>query len=153
MATTEHPEGALHTKSIVDELATQRGPLQLVVVSPQRKVFEGAATHVRAESIRGSMGIWPGHADIVAALGVGPLVIGTTKGEERFAVWGGFLKVGSGKITVLVDRAAAVDEIDAEAVRAELKATIEELAHPSSEERFEELLQTRRWCETRLRLA
>lgn len=123
--------------------------LDVVVVSPARPVYEGQADSVIVEAIGGSMGIRPGHADIVAALGAGPLVIG----EDRFAVWGGFLKVGKDKVTILVDRAVAVADIDAEAARKELDAVIAELAHPKTDQEFEELLLRRRWCQTQLRLA
>lgn len=154
MAVTEHPEGALHTGNISDDLATAAGPLQVVVVSPARTVFEGAASHLRIETIRGSMGVWPRHADIVAALGVGPMVIQVPgKEAENYAVWGGFLKVGGNKCTVLVDRAAKADEVDAEAIRKELGEVIAELAHPGTDDEFRELLDKRRWCEARLRIA
>jgi len=155
VAVTEHPEGALHTGSIVDDLATASGPLQVVVVSPARTVFEGAASHLRIETVRGSMGVWPRHADIVAALGVGPMVIHSvaSKGAENYAVWGGFLKVGGNKCTVLVDRAAKADEVDSEAVRKELDEVIADLAHPRTDDEFRDLLDKRRWCEARLRIA
>lgn len=150
----EHPESALRTGSIADDLATAAGPLELIVVSPAGEVFRGAAGHVRIETINGSMGVWPRHADLVAALGAGPMTIGVAGGGEKvFAVWGGFCKVGGNRVTVLVDRAAAASDIDAEAVRKELAEVIAELAHPKSEEDFAALLDKRRWCETRLRIA
>ena len=123
--------------------------LDVVVVSPAKPIFEGQADSILIESVEGSMGIKPKHADIVAALGAGPMHIG----NEKFAVWGGFLKVGNDKVTILVDQAVRADEIDGAAVRKELDETIAELAHPKTDEEFEELLMRRRWCETRLRLA
>jgi F-type H+-transporting ATPase subunit epsilon len=154
VAVTEHPEGALHTGSIADDLATAAAPLLVKVVSPARTVFDGVASHLRIETIRGSMGVWPRHADIVAALGVGPMVIQVPgRQAEQYAVWGGFLKVGGNKCTVLVDRAARADEVDAEAVRQELDAVIADLAHPATDEEFCALLDKRRWCESRLRIA
>lgn len=123
--------------------------LEVVVVSPAAPIYEGQADSVIVESVEGSMGIQPKHADIVAALGAGPLVIG----NEKFAVCGGFLKVGGNKVTVLVDQAVRADEIDAEAVRKELDETIADLAHPKSDEEFDSLLLKRRWCQARLRLA
>lgn len=154
MAVTEHPESALHTGNIADDLATAAGPLELIVVSPAGEVFRGAAGHVRLETISGSMGVWPRHADLVAALGAGPMTIGVAGGGHRvFAVWGGFCKVGKNKVTVLVDRAEAAEDVDRDAVRKELDEVIAELAHPKSEDDFTLLLDRRRWCETRLRIA
>ena len=123
--------------------------LEVVVVSPQKPVFKGQVDSVIIESVEGSMGIKAKHADIVAALGAGPMRIG----DEVFAVWGGFVKVGGNRVTVLVDQAIAVEDIDGEAARAELAEVSAALAHPKSDQEFEELLMRRRWCETRLRLA
>ncbi len=95
------------------------------------------------------MGIRPRHADIVAALGAGPLKLG----DDTFAVCGGFLKVGGNRVTILVDQAVRADEIDADAVRKELDEVIADLAHPKSDAEFEALLLKRRWCQARLRLA
>ena len=154
MAGPTHPEGALKTGSVADDLATASGPLEVVVVSPARPIYEGEARSMSVAGLDGSLGIWPRHADLVSALGVGPLTIKTDKGEDRFAVWGGFLKVGNGsRVTVLVDRAVSADEVDADAVRTELKDTIAELAHAKSDAEFTELLQRRAWCEARLALA
>ena len=100
-----HPAGSLQSGSVVDELAHPPGTLRVVVVSPLRPVYEGAARHLSVETLGGQIGIWPRHADLVAALGVGALkVVGADGAEERWAVRGGFLKVGSDKVTILVDR-------------------------------------------------
>ena len=123
--------------------------LEVVVVSPAAPIYEGQADAIVVESVLGSMGIKPRHADIVAALGAGPLKLG----DDTFAVCGGFLKVGGNRVTILVDQAVRADEIDAEAVRKELDEVIAELAHSKSDEEFEELLIRRRWCQARLRLA
>ena len=123
--------------------------LEVVVVSPAAPIYEGQADAIVVESVLGSMGIKPNHADIVAALGAGPMHIG----NEKFAVWGGFLKVGGNRVTILVDQAVAVADIDAAAAREELGEVIAALAHPKTDEEFEELIMRRRWCETRLRLA
>lgn len=127
--------------------------LEIVVVSPARPIYEGEADSIIVESVEGSMGIKPRHADIVAALGAGPLILESKNDSARFAVCGGFLKVGKEKVTILVDQAVRADEIDAEAVRKELDEVIADLAHPKSDEEFEALLLKRRWCQARLRLA
>ena len=101
----------------------------------------------------GQMGIWPRHAEPVAALGAGLLRIGHPDGTmRRFALWGGFLRVGNDKVTILVDRAAAADEVDETTAKRELDERLEALRHPRSDEEFEELLEKSRWCQSQLRL-
>jgi F-type H+-transporting ATPase subunit epsilon len=152
-------------------------PLDVVVVSPARPIFEGDAHWVtvpawnrvgRSEGRArwrygapeperlavGQLGIWPRHAPIVAALGSGILRIGRVRGEvARFAVRGGFLKVGDDKVTILVDSAVAEADVNEAEAQRDLDETLEALRHPESDEEFAELLDRRAWSESRLKLA
>ena len=153
MAQADHPKGALRTGNIADELAHPPGVLDVVVVSPARPIFRGDAKWVTVAAWGGQLGIWPKHTAIVAALGSGILRIGEQGGKvARFAVRGGFLKVGGPRVTILVDSAVAEAEADSAAAKKELDETIEALRHPKSDEEFEELLDRRQWCESRLKL-
>ncbi|MGH9038388.1 MAG: F0F1 ATP synthase subunit epsilon, partial [Acidimicrobiia bacterium] len=71
----------------------------------------------------------------------------------RFAVRGGFLKVGGDKVTVLDDNAVAEADVDTAEARDELEATLAALRHPRTDEEFAELLDRRAWSEARLKLA
>ena len=150
----EHPKGSLSTGNIADELA--RGPrsLHVVVVSPAQPIFEGDVHWVTVPAWDGQLGIWPRHAAIVAALGSGPLRIGQAGGKVvRFAVRGGFLKVGEDKVTILVDSAVAEGDVDAAEASRELDETRAALRHPKTSEEFTELLDRRAWDEAQLKLA
>jgi len=154
VAQGSHPQGALHTGNVADDLATAAGPFEVVVVSPARPIYDGMARFVTVETLRGQLGVWPRHADLVAALGVGPLRIGKPGGgEDRFAIRGGFLKVGGRKVTVLVDQAVPADQVDAAAAREHLDQTLAALRHPKSDEEFTELLTERAWWQTQIRVA
>jgi F-type H+-transporting ATPase subunit epsilon len=176
MAQAEHPKGAVRTGNISDELSHGQENLEVVVVSPAAPIFEGDAHWVTApawslvgdeggirlpysdapavEVAVGQIGIWPGHAPLVAALGSGLLRIGQEGGGvARFAVRGGFLKVGGSKVTILVDNAVAEANVDADGAKRELDETLAALRHPKTDEEFTELLDRRAWCEARLKLA
>jgi len=153
MAEVKHPPGSLSSGNITNDLAHPPGILQVTVVSPQGPVYEDQARWVTVRAWNGQMGIWPRHAELVAALGAGLLRIGQPDGSKRtFALWGGFLRVGNDKVTILVDRAVGADEVDGAAAKRELDETLEALRHPRSDEEFSELLGKRRWCESQLRL-
>ncbi|NJN14566.1 MAG: ATP synthase F1 subunit epsilon [Planctomycetes bacterium] len=128
------------------------GPLRVVVVSPARPLFDGAANHLSIESLAGQMGVFPRHADIVAALGTGPLAIHNGSKADRYAVSGGFLKVGGAQVTILVDKAVSAAEVDEAEVKRELDRAIEALRHPKSDEEFTRLLAERAWAQARLGL-
>ena len=130
------------------------GMLEVTVVSPARQLYQGEAQWVTAPGADGQFGIRPRHADLVAALGAGPLRIGLPGGQvQRYAVKGGFLKVGSNKVTILVDRAVTEADVNAGEARHDLEETLAELKHPKTDEEFAALLEQRAWSETRLKLA
>ena len=138
---------------MADEHA-RSGVLKVVVVSPARQLYEGEAQWVTVPGADGQLGIRPMHADLVAALGAGPLRIGLSGGQvQRYAVKGGFLKVGHNKVTILVDRAVTETDVNAAEAQQELEETLAELQHPKTDEEFSELLEKRAWSETRIKLA
>jgi F-type H+-transporting ATPase subunit epsilon len=150
------------------------GGLQVVVVSPARQLFEGEAQWVTVPAwdrvgdrppgaytrgdpgrlVVGQLGIRPQHAALLAALGAGPLRIGLAGGQiAKFAVQGGFLKVGDDRVTILVDRAVTEADVNVGEAQRELEETVAELQHPKTDEDFAELLEKRAWSETRIKLA
>jgi F-type H+-transporting ATPase subunit epsilon len=84
---------------------TGAGGLHVVVLSPERTVFDGAADSVVAPAYNGSLGILRGHAPLMALLGEGSLRITTGGQELRYTVAGGFLQVADNQVTVLSERA------------------------------------------------
>jgi F-type H+-transporting ATPase subunit epsilon len=128
--------------------------LSVVVVSPARPIYDGDAAWVTAPAVNGQLGILPKHADLVAALGAGPLRIGLDGGRvARFAVRGGFLKVGNNRVTILVDRAVTETDVNAAEAERELEETKAELQHPKTDAEFADLLEQRAWSEARIKLA
>jgi F-type H+-transporting ATPase subunit epsilon len=147
--------------------------LEVTVVSPARQLYEGEARFVtapawdRLEGGRslyggaqqdrvtvGQLGILPRHAPLVAALGSGILRIGLDEGQvARFAVSGGFLKVGDDRVTILVDRAVTENDVNESEARQELEETMADLQHPKSDAEFADLLDRRAWSEARIKLA
>lgn len=82
--------------------------LKVSVISPERVLFEGAATEVVAPAFDGEVGILPLHAPLMTLLGRGVLRIGISAGEEkRFSVAGGFLQVVDNIVRVVTERAEA----------------------------------------------
>ncbi len=128
--------------------------LSVVVVSPARPIYEGDAAWVTAPAADGQLGIRPQHAPLVAALGAGPLRIGLDAGRvARFAVRGGFLKVGDNRVTILVDRAVSENDVNEAEAQRELDETKAELQHPETDAEFADLLEQRAWSEARIKLA
>jgi F-type H+-transporting ATPase subunit epsilon len=105
--------------------------LTLRIITPERTVVDTPASSVRVPATDGSMGIFPRHAAMVAALDAGELVY--TKGgrEERLFVAGGFAEVRQNTLRILTPAGEKPEEIDLERARA-------------AEERARERLKPRR---------
>ncbi len=156
----------------MSEAAGGARSLEVVVVSPARELFKGTAKSVTVPTWNfvggakkvygadeppklavGEIGILPGHADLVAAIGSGLLRITRDGGGvARFAVRGGFLKVGDNRVTVLVDHAVAEADANADSARRELDETLAALKSPKDDAEFNELLDRRAWSESQLKL-
>ena len=80
--------------------------MKVRVVSPERTVFDGEASAMVAPSWDGQVGILPGHAPMLALVGVGELAIDRPGGgSDSFHVAGGVLKVERNKVTLLTEYA------------------------------------------------
>lgn len=80
--------------------------LNVRVVSPERIVFQGEASAVVAPAWDGQVGVLPGHAPMLALVGVGELSVDRPGGgSASFHVAGGVLKVERDMVTVLTEYA------------------------------------------------
>lgn len=80
--------------------------LHVRIVAPDRIVYEGESSSVVAPAWDGKVGILPGHAPMIALIGVGELDVDHVGGgSERFHVAGGVLKVLDDQVTVLTEYA------------------------------------------------
>lgn len=79
--------------------------LRVVVISPERTLFDGTADSVVAPAWDGELGILRGHAPLMALLGSGDLRVRQGNDTEHFHVEGGFLQVVDNVVTVLSERA------------------------------------------------
>lgn len=60
--------------------------VQVEVVTPERKVYEGQATMVITRGIEGELGIQPGHTPLVTPLKTGVLRIKEVEGDRKSVV-------------------------------------------------------------------
>jgi F-type H+-transporting ATPase subunit epsilon len=77
--------------------------LEVHVVSPERRLWRGAAEYVSAPAVDGGIGILPGHSPILTLLGEGTVRVDPPGGKKlEFVVSSGILSVDSDVVTVLV---------------------------------------------------
>ncbi len=93
--------------------------LQLLVVTPERKVLETEADEVELPGSEGYLGILPGHTALITLLKAGVLTVKQGGRSQAFAVSAGFAEVIADRVSVLVDSAEGGPEVDAAAAERE----------------------------------
>jgi F-type H+-transporting ATPase subunit epsilon len=88
--------------------------LQVELVSPEKVLYSGHATFVRARTVGGGeIAFLTGHAPFIGALDTCAVKIIQESGEELFvAVHGGFVEVSDDTVTLLSDVAELQEDID-----------------------------------------
>ena len=100
--------------------------LTIQFVRPDRLLYEGEAASIVLATPAGELGIWPGHAPLICALGNG--VVRVNKREEdgggtrHVVVSGGYAEVDDDTVIVLADHARRTDDIEADIVLQTLEA-------------------------------
>ena len=90
--------------------------LKVEIVTPDRRAYEGTADKVTLPTAMGSIGILPGHQPITAVIAAGEVILTVEGKVTRLAIYQGFVRVVSDKVSVVTE--AAIDEakIDLKAV-------------------------------------
>jgi F-type H+-transporting ATPase subunit epsilon len=79
--------------------------MQLEIVTPDEKVFEGEAKHVLLPGKEGLFGILDNHAPIVASLTKGKIKVEDENGNIKYyEVEGGVVEMNNNKVIVLAEK-------------------------------------------------
>ncbi len=113
-------------------MADESNQLRVRLVTPERTLFEHAATAVELPSKSGYMEVLFGHAPLMAELGAGDVIVhcapdsasdadkcGPT-GESRYNVSWGFVEVLPNRVTILASDALKPEEIDIQRAQQQL---------------------------------
>ena len=78
--------------------------MNLEIVTPNSKVFEGEITSIALPGIDGSFQILNNHAPIVSALGVGKMtVVDADSQTQEYTISGGVVEMNDNKVIVLAE--------------------------------------------------
>lgn len=119
-------------------------PLRLEVITPERRVFEDEVDMVIVPGSEGMLGILPHHAPLFTGLGAGEMRVKKGTIEYAFTVFGGFMDVRDGRVTILTDVAERAEEIDerrAAEAREQARKTLEAPPSAADEARARAALQ------------
>lgn len=98
------------------------------LVSPERQLFSGAVEQVVVPGSEGDFGVLAGHAPFVSTLRPGILTIHADGQPKRLYVRGGFAEISAGGLTILAERATAVEDLQVDQIDREIREAQEDLA-------------------------
>ena len=78
--------------------------MKLVIITPDKKVYEGEVKSVRVPGKKGSFQVLKDHAPIISTLENGPVIlVDTANIESSFEINGGVIEVKANKIILLAE--------------------------------------------------
>jgi F-type H+-transporting ATPase subunit epsilon len=101
--------------------------LQLLIVTPERKVVEAEADAVELPGSEGYLGVLPGHTSLLTLLKTGVLTFRHSGRSQAYAVSSGFAEIANDRVSVLADSAEPPGEIDAAAAERDRASAAEEM--------------------------
>ncbi len=121
-------------------------------VRPDRLLFEGNVHHLVLVSASGELGVWPGHAPEICALGNGVvrLTLPDDEGGDvvNIIVSGGYAEVGADHVIVLANHARRSDDIEPDVVqRTKDEAIARRDALPEGDNRRAYYNEKIAWCD------
>ncbi len=100
-------------------------------VRPDRLLFDGPVANLVLVTYAGELGVWPGHAPEIVALGDGVVRIRRLPadggGEYDVVVSGGYAEIDNDGVIILADHARRTDDIEPDVVRRTRDEAIEAL--------------------------
>ena len=105
--------------------------LELEVATPERELVREQVTEVQVPAAQGYIGVLPGHAPLMGALGIGTLTYVVGGAKRHLSVHGGFLEILENHVRVLADVAERAEEIDIQRAKAALERSQREALNPA----------------------
>lgn len=96
--------------------------LKFSLVSPERELYSGNVDQVDIPGTEGNLGVMPNHSPLMAAIRTGTITVYENGAETKFFVQGGFADVTPSGLTVLAERAVALEALDKADIEAQISA-------------------------------
>jgi F-type H+-transporting ATPase subunit epsilon len=114
--------------------------LQVDIVTPERRAFQGEASEVVLPAWNGELGVYPDHDAMLALVRPGACTVvtvgGVSQGQvHRFVLGRGFAEITGERVTLLTDSCDPVSTIDRSRAEKDLHQAEQEMAtlDPQSE--------------------
>ena len=96
--------------------------LKFSLVSPERELYSGDVDQVDIPGTEGDLGIMPNHSPLMAAIRTGVITVTENGSQTQYFVQGGFADITPSGLTVLAERAVAMEALNKADVEAQISA-------------------------------
>lgn len=127
--------------------------LQIRVIAPDKIVWDAEAEEIILPSSTGQLGILNGHIPLLTALDIGVMRVRINKEWKPIILLGGFAEVNNDVITILVNGAEEISDIDVEQAKNDLEIATNALEEANSNKEKIEATQTLRKAKAKLQAA
>jgi F-type H+-transporting ATPase subunit epsilon len=101
--------------------------LQVIILTPDRIFKNEEAEELVLPTSTGQMGVLSGHASLITALDIGPIVFRQKTSWVTLALIGGFALVQENQVTILVNEVVVSSSVDPKEAEQTLKESIDRL--------------------------
>lgn len=127
--------------------------LNIRVIAPDKIVWDAQAEEIILPSSTGQLGILSGHIPLLTALDIGVMRVRIAKEWKPIILLGGFAEVKNNNITILVNGAEEVDNINLDNAKDKLNSATQLLEEAQSSKEKIEATQILRKAKARLQAA
>nr|QCI08232.1 ATP synthase CF1 subunit epsilon [Pterothamnion crispum] len=127
--------------------------LQIRVIAPDQIVWDANAEEIILPSSTGQLGILTGHIPLLTALDIGVMRVRIDKSWQPIILLGGFAEVDNNNITILVNGAEKISEIDINEAQSNLNQATELLSEAKTNKDKIEATQNLRKARARIQAA
>ncbi len=123
----------------------------LEVATPERRLVDEQVREAELPGKEGYMGVLPGHAPLLSALGAGVLTYeGGSSGKQVLVIDGGFVEVFDNHVRVLADSAEYARNIQVDTARRELEEANQALKNAHEADAAETALRASQRAQARI---
>lgn len=106
------------------------------VITPEKTILDKPVEMISISTSLGRIGILPHHANLMAKIVPGVLIIQDNGSAQVLAIGEGFLSMLEGKLTILTDLAKSPGEIDEALIREAHERALQALEHHLYDEEY-----------------
>nr|YP_009399929.1 ATP synthase CF1 subunit epsilon [Tolypiocladia glomerulata]ARW69748.1 ATP synthase CF1 subunit epsilon [Tolypiocladia glomerulata] len=127
--------------------------LKIRVIAPDKIVWDAEAEEIILPSSTGQLGILSGHIPLLTALDIGVMRVRINKEWKPIILLGGFAEIKNDDITILVNGAEEVNELNLEEAKVKLEDATKILENATTSKEKIEATQNLRKVKARLQAA